>query len=605
MRETGRTCQAARDRAQIAPAYRWDLTHIFIDEAAFEAAFTDVARRIEEAASLRGRLGRSADSMLAVLKHRDELHVRLEQVLLYAGLSHHEDMSLCGPQGRWDRVQSLATRAAEALSWLAPELLSMDAATWRGWMGSNAELAVYRHDLEDTERQRPHVLPQGEEALLAMAGEIARAPEAIFSRFTNTNLDLPMISDESGVAARLTPGLYSALLYSRDRRVRRDAFLGMHEAYRGKRNTLSVTLAAQVRQHWFFARARRFESCLACALDRPNIPAAVYHNLIKAVRRHVPQLHRYLAIRRKLLGLEALHVYDLYVPLVDAPRQDIGYDAAVETVLEACGPLGKEYVGAVRQGTSSRWVDVYETPNKRSGAYSWGSYLTHPYLMLNYQGTERDRSTVAHELGHAMHSLYTTRAQPPVYGDYATFCAEVASTVNEVLLAAHLLERAASREERLFILCQQAEAVRTTVFRQTLFAEFELRIHAEIEAGRPLTGDRLDQLYVELVRSYYGPELVLDDCAGAECLRIPHFYRNFYVYTYATSHCAAIDVGRRILSNSPGAREGFLAFLSAGSSRYPLDVLRLAGVDLATAAPIDSALNFFAGLLDEIERLTS
>jgi oligoendopeptidase F len=303
------------------------------------------------------------------------------------------------------------------------------------------------------------------------------------------------------------------------------------------------------------------------------------------------------------MKLDEIHQYDLYVPLVESADDPIAYDEAVATILTSLEPLGDDYVSTLRRAFESRWIDVYETPNKRSGAYCWGSFLTHPYLLLNYHGTMNDRSTVAHEMGHAMHSWYTVRHQPFVYGDYATFCAEVASTVNEVLLAQYLLDHAATDMERLLILQQQIEGIRTTVFRQTMFAEFEHTIHAMSEADQPLTGDALQETYAKIVAKYYGPDATPDDCGAAECLRIPHFYRNFYVYTYATSHCAATNIGRRILSGDKGAVEGLMKFLSAGSSRYPLEILQLAGVDMTTPKPVEDTMALFAELLDQFEAL--
>jgi len=590
-------------REEVPAKYRWNLDDVFPDSDRFEQAFRDVQAQINELAGLKGSLAASGEALLAALRLRDGTSAQLEKLALYAGLSYHEDMSRSEAQARWDRVQNLSTRAAEATSWMTPEILALPAATLKSWLEQSADLRVYAHALDDIQRQREHVLSPREEELLAMAGEMAAAPENIYSRFTNTNLDFPTIKDESGADVKLSMARYSAFLYSRQRRVRRDAFLGLHETYAAKANTLSALLSAQVKQHIFYARARRYPSCLAAALDGPNIPVAVYENLIATIGRHVDKLHRYVGLRKKLMRLEEVHAYDLYVPLVDAPEEKIPYDEAIETVLRGLAPLGADYVATMRRAAESRWIDVYETPNKRSGAYSWGTYLTHPYLLLNYNGTMHDRSTIAHEMGHAMHSWYTTKNQPMVYGSYATFCAEVASTVNEVLLADHLLKTARNDVERLLILQQEIDGIRTTVFRQTLFAEYEKLIHARAEAGEALTGEFLGEAYAELVRKYYGPDLVIDECLKAEALRIPHFFREFYVYTYATSHCAAMSIGRRILAGDGAAVEGHLEFLSAGCSRYPIDILRLAGVDMTTPAAIEETMGVFDRLLDEFDEL--
>ncbi len=590
-------------RDDVPDRFRWKTADVFTDDAAFEAGYHRVEKQIGEVATLRGTLGRSAEELLKALASRDDLFSQLDRVTLYAGLVYHQDMSVPAAQGRWDRVQSLATKASEATSWFVPEILAISPETLRVWIEQNRQLGVYRHALEDLERQRTHILSPREEELLAMAGEVCAAPENIYSRFTNTNLDFPMIRDEAGGEIRLTAAQYSRLIYARDRRVRREAFTGMHQTYLAKANTISAMLSGHIKQHIFNAKARRFGSSIEAALDGPNVPIAVYENLIQTIRTHLPKLHKYVAVRKRLLGLEDIHSYDLYVPMVESSDEHIDYDDAMATILDALAILGEDYVATLKEALVSRWIDVYETPNKRSGAYSWGCYLTHPYLLLNYHGTANDRSTIAHELGHAMHSWYTVKHQPIVYGHYATFCAEVASTVNEVLLADYLFKRAASDTDRLLILQQQIDEIRTTVFRQTLFAEYERLIHAKAEAGEPLTGDVLCQWYADLVRAYYGPELTIDDVAPAEGLRIPHFYRDFYVYTYATSHCAAINIAQRILAGDQMAAGGFNRFLSAGSSQYPLDILKLAGVDMTTPSPIEDTMEHFEKLVSRFEAM--
>ena len=590
-------------RAEVPEQYRWDLSEIYPNDAAFEAAFRKTGQLIKSFRKLKGTLAGSGESLLAALESRDALSAELDRVTVYAGLSYHEDMSNNATQGRWDRAQSLGTKASEAVSWLVPEILQISPETVRDWMDKSDKLAVYQHYIDDIHRQRKHYLSAREEELLAMAGDIASAPENVYGLFTNTNLDFPKIKNEKGEEIQLSPAKYYNLIYSKDRRVRRDAFLGMHETYKAKANTIAALLSGHVKQHIFFAKARGFANAREAALSGPNIPVAVYDNLIETVGKHVDKLHRYVRLRKKLMGLDEVHQYDLYVPMVDAPTEYIAYDEAVETILKGLTPLGSDYTGTLRKAFESRWIDVYETPNKRSGAYCWGSYLTHPYLLLNYTGTMNDRSTVAHELGHAMHSWYTVKNQPLIYGDYATFCAEVASTVNEVLLAHYLLDHAKTDTERLLILQQQIEGIRTTVFRQTMFAEFEMLFHQLAEAGAPLTGELLMTRYAELVARYYGPDCAVDKCGAAEGLRIPHFYRNFYVYTYATSHCAATNIGRRIIAGEQGAVEGLMKFLAAGSSRYPLDILALAGVDMTNPKPIEDTMRQLDDLLTEFETL--
>lgn len=597
------TPTGVRQRADIPERHRWNLADIFKSESDFEASFKKAEGLIAKLPGFKGTLGKSGESLLAALKLRDDLSCELDRLVVYAGLSYHEDMSVNAAQGRSDRTESLATKAAEAASWLVPEILTLPTDKVHSWLESNKELAVYRHYLDDLERQRAHVLSPREEELLAMAGDIASGPSNIYGRFTNTNLDFPTIKDDKGNDVKLSVGQYSAMIYAKDRRVRKDAWTGLHDTYMAKANTLSALLSTHVKQHMFYARARGFKTCREAALFNPNIPVTVYDNLVATINKHLPKLHRYVAMRKKLMGLSDVHQYDLYVPILDAPEETLEYDAAVETILKALAPLGDDYIGTLRKSFESRWIDVYETPNKRSGAYCWGSYLTHPFLLLNFHGTMNDRSTVAHEMGHAMHSWYTVKHQPPIYGDYATFCAEVASTANEVILANYLFEHAKSDTERLLILQQQIDGIRTTVFRQTMFAEFEMRFHEMAEAGEPLTGEVLCKTYQDLVKKYYGPTSTYDECGAAEGLRIPHFYSNFYVYTYATSHCAATNIGRRVLAKDPTAVEGLMKFLSSGSSRYPLETLQLAGVDMTTPKPIEDTMQLFDELLTKFEAL--
>ncbi|MCB9857553.1 MAG: oligoendopeptidase F [Phycisphaerales bacterium] len=592
-----------KTRQQIETRYKWDLSTIFDSDAAWEAAFKKVESMTAEFAVMKGSLGKSAEALRNGLKMRDDLGKQYESVMLYAGLSFHEDMSQSAAQGRWDRVQSLGTNVGAATSWFTPEVLTIDADTIKNWIKEDKDLAVYEHALDDILRSKAHTLSDSEENLLAMAGDVVAAPGNIFGQFTNTELDFPKIKDADGNEVQLSSAGYYKFIYSKDRRVRKDAFFGMHEAYAGKQNTIAAMLSSHVKTHVFNAKARKYNSSLEAALGGPNIPVSVYKNLVETVHANAPRLHRYVAMRKRIMNLDEIHRYDLYVPMIEVEESDIPYDDAVGTILTALQPLGNDYITTLRNGFENRWIDVYETKNKRSGAYCWGAYTTHPFLLLNYGGTMNDRSTAAHEMGHAMHSWFTTHSQPYVYGDYATFCAEVASTVNEVILAHHLLNEAKSDDERLLLLQQQIEGIRTTVFRQTMFAEFELKIHELSEAGTPLTAETLRKTYHDLVADYYGPEMILDDCADAECLRIPHFYRNFYVYTYATSHCAATNIGRRVIEGEAGAVDGLMKFLSAGSSKYPLDVLKLAGVDMTTPKPIEDTMELFSELLDQFETL--
>lgn len=590
-------------RDMIAENDKWDLSQIFKTDADFDAAYKKVEGMIPGMTALKGTLGQSGEALLKALQTRDAIGLEFDRLMVYAGLSYHQDMSVSATQGRSDKVQSLGTKVGEAMSWFVPEVLTIPSETISSWMEKNKELAVYKHAIEDIQREKKHYLSSSEEELLAMAGDVTAAPSNIYSLYTNADMEFPTIKGEKGEDVKLSSAGYMKLIYSRDRRVRRDAFMGIHDTYAKLKATLGSMLNSHVKQHIFYAKARKYDSSLQAALSGPGIPVSVYMNLVETVDKNTWRLHKYVEMRKKMMKLDEIHGYDLYVPLVEAEEKKIEYPDAIGTILTALQPLGNDYTGTLKTAFESRWIDVYETKNKRSGAYCWGSYLTHPYLLLNYGGTMNDRSTVAHEMGHAMHSWYTHKSQPPIYGDYATFCAEVASTVNEVILAHYLLNNAKDDTERLLILQQQIEGIRTTVYRQTMFAEFEMQIHEMAEAGEPLTGESLCKVYGDLVRKYYGPELVIEPSASAECLRIPHFYRNFYVFTYATSHCAATNIGRRIIDGEKGSVEGLMKFLSAGSSQYPLDILKLAGVDMTTPKPIEDTMELFTELLKQFEEL--
>jgi len=592
------------ERDRIPDKYKWNLGDIFPTEAAWEAAYKKVEGIVEAAKAVKGTLGKSPEALLEGLKLRDKLGAEFSHVAHYASLAYSLNMKDMKAAARFERIRSLGTRASQATSWFVPELLTIPKEKIHEWLDENEDLAVYRHDFDDLYRVQEHVLSPREEELMAMAGEVVSAPSNIFGRLQNTDLDFPVIKGPDGKDVKLSSAKYYQFIYSKDRRLRRDAFLGLHNVYLDKRNTISAILSAEIKSNIFNAKARHFESAREAALNGPGIPVEVMDNLIATVHANLPQVHRYTALKKKVLGLDDIHRYDLRVAMVEGPEENIPYDDAVRTVLTALEPMGEEYGSVLKKAFDARWVDVYETPNKRSGAFSSGSYLSpHPFVLLNFHGTRNDRSTIAHEMGHAMHSWYSQKTQPYTYAGYAIFCAEVASTANEVLLSQHLLKHAKTDLEKMLLIQEQMENIRTTVIRQTMFADFEKTIHEMAEAGKPLTGDVLCDVYGNIVQKYYGPEIVIDECAKAEGMRIPHFYRNFYVYTYATSYCAATNIGRRIMKGEPGAVEGLKKFLSAGSSLYPLDVLKLAGVDMTTPKPIEDTMHLFGELMDQFEAL--
>jgi oligoendopeptidase F len=594
-------------RTEIAETDRWRLEDIYPDDAAWEAGLASLESRLGAAAAFRGHLAEGPEVLRRALRLQEEIGQLLERLFAYAHMRQDEDSRMSRYQEMVARVSALATRIEGEWAFFEPEILALPEAELRAWLANPPatanDLATYRHKLDNLLRQKPHVLAAEQEELLARAGELARTPEDVFGMLNEADLRFPAIRDEQGREVELTKGRYVRFLESHDRRVRRDAFQTLYATYGKQRNTLGALLAGSVRRDWFYAETRRYPSSLAMALDADNVPAAVYDNLIASVRAHLPALHRYLRLRRRALGLEQLHMYDLYVPLVRQPERHIPYAEAVQTVARGLAPLGPDYVRRYRDALAARWVDVYENQGKASGAYSWGVYGVHPFVLLNYQGTVDHVFTIAHEFGHALHSQLAQETQPYVYAGHSIFVAEVASTVNEALLVRQLLAEAPARRERAYLVNHYLEEFRGTVFRQVMFAEFEKRIHEVVEAGGALSADTLSSIYRELNLAYYGPEVEVDPEIDLEWARIPHFYRAFYVYKYATGFAAAQALAEAVRSQGTPAVERYLGFLRGGSSRYPVDLLRDAGVDMTSPAPVDAALSVFGGLVEELEGL--
>jgi len=590
-------------RAEAHMEDTWDLTVIYSDDAAWEA---DIARSDVEAqtlAAMQGTVGASAANLLRTLKLRDAVAQRLYQLYVYASMRKDTDQGDATGQGLDERAGSLVARTSATIAFVEPEILAIAPQTLEAWLDAEPELAVYRYDLTKLQRQRAHIRSAEVESVLAAYGDIARAPSDIFDILTNAELPFPTVTDERGQIVQLSHARYGRFMESPDRRVRHDAFTGMYGTFRTVRSTLGTTLAASTRSHALNARVRGYASSLDAALFPNEIPAAVYHNLIETINAGLPHLHRYLALRKRILGLDELHPYDLYVSLVPELDLAIPYTEGRETVQRAFAPLGDDYATALRRAFGERWIDVYENIGKRSGAYSSGAYTTPPYILLNYQDRLTDVFTLAHELGHSMHSYFTRRTQPFVYGDYTLFVAEVASTLNEALLTDYLLKSRDDASLRRRLIVQQLDDIRTTIFRQTMFSEFELDIHTHADAGEPLPAATLTERYYELVKRYHGPDFTADDAIGYEWTRVPHFYYNFYVYQYATGLSAALALSWGILTEGQPAVDRYLRFLSGGSSRSSIDLLKEAGVDMTTPAPIEAAMDIFAGLLDELEAL--
>lgn len=590
-------------RSDISVEYKWRLEDMFATDDDWEAAYTHVQAQLAQTAQCKGQLAKSASTLLSALRLQDSVEQELEKVYVYARMRKDEDNTRSIYQGLSDKAQSLVTQVRSAFAFMNPEILAIPIETLQHFIATEKGLQLYRHALADLLRQKPHVLTPAEEMLIAQISEVAQAPATIFTMINDADMKYPIITDENGNQVEVTKGRYSQLLESKDRRVRQDAFNALYSSYEKQRNTLAATLNASVKNDCTYARIRKYESALHSALDGDNLPLNVYDNLIKAVHDNLHYMHRYVALRQKLLNLPELHMYDIYTPLVPAVEFNIPYTEAQNLVVNAISVLGSEYTTLLKQGLHSAWVDVYENEGKTSGAYSWGAFGIHPYVLLNYQDTLDNAFTLAHELGHSMHTYYSSNNQPYVYAGYTLFLAEVASTLNENLLMHYLLKQTTDRQKRMYLINHQMEGFRTTVYRQTMFAEFEKIIHNTVEQGEPLTADYLCQVYRQLNRDYYGESIVLDTQIDMEWARIPHFYRAFYVYKYATGYSAATALAMQVLQDGAPAVERYLHFLAAGCSDYPLPLLQAAGVDMSTPAPVESALHLFGDLLQELEEL--
>ena len=590
-------------REEIPAEAKWAIEDLYKNDDEWEADFTRLKEHLPELSAYEGRLGESAQTLLSMQRLCDKMNMLAEKVYVYANQRLHENTDNAVYQNLASRAQSLLVEMSERTSYIEPEIMELPEGTIEKYLQENGELRVYGQYFENMIRQKAHVLPGEMEKLLASAGELAESPKDIFSMFNNADIRFPKITGEDDTDVEVTHGRFISLLQSKDQRVRKDAFEALYGVYEKFRNTLAATYRANVKQEVFFARARRYGSDLEAALDGRHITVYVYDNLIHVVHEHLPLMHRYVKIRKKLLGLDELHMYDLYTPMTENSGEHFSFEDAKKTVLEGLAPMGEEYLSHLKDGFEHGWIDVYENQGKRSGAYSWGAYGTHPYVLLNYQGTLNDVFTLAHEMGHALHSWYSDETQPYIYAGYRIFVAEVASTCNEALLIHHLLKKAKDPKTKAYLINYFLEQFRTTLYRQTMFAEFEKITHGLQEAGEALTAERLCSIYYDLNKAYFGEDICIDRQIEMEWARIPHFYTPFYVYQYATGFSAAIALSGKILREGEAAVEQYKKFLKGGSSMYPLELLRLAGVDMEQKKPVEDALQVFSEYLDEMERL--
>ena len=599
--------EKAKKRAEIAAQDTWRLEDIFASDAVWEEAFTGLGAMADKLVSMRGSVTASADRLADSLDLDDSLSRSLMECYAYARMRKDQDNAQTVYQAMFERISAAYYRIGAETAFLVPEITQASEETLRTWMGSEPRLLVYRHLLDNLLRQKPHILPEREEQLLAQVGPLSEGISDAFTMLDNVDLKYGAIEDEQGNPVELTGGRFGRFRENRDRRVRQDAFRRIHETFAGMGNTIATLYAANVKSDLFFSRARNYGSSIERALFGDRLEKRVYTGLIDAVHESMPAMERYLELRKHLMGLGELHIHDCYVPLVELPKHDYSFEEACGLVRQGVAVLGADYAQNLDRLLTDRWIDIYESEGKTGGAYAWGTYGSHPYMLLNFSGGLSDVMTLAHEAGHCMHSFYSNR-QPHVDASYPIFLAEIASTVNEILLIRTLMGKCDETEpqgkmEKAYLVNKMIEEFRLTVFRQTMFAEFEMITHEQAEAGVPLTADALCTTYEGLLRKYFGPGVVIDDYMRWEWARIPHFYNAFYVFKYATGFSAAVAFHRMIEQEGAPAVERYLGFLGAGGSDYPLDTLRKAGLDMADPAPVRSALAQFGDLVSELEAL--
>ncbi len=590
-------------RSKVKTSDTWDLASLFPNDDAWEEAFAHWEKQVDGYARFRGTLRDGPEALAKCLKFDTDFDRAGERLGVYAHLKVTEDQTNSTYQRLMGRYINVAGRAGEAGSFIRPEILAIPAAQLREYL-EHTSLRPYRLLLERLVRYKPHTLGKKEERLLAMQTEMAQAASNIFRQLNDADMRFGTIKDEQGEQLELTHGTFSKLLHSPKRSVRRAAFQQYYEQYSAHQHSLAAALGGSMQRDVYYARARNHPSALEASLFPDNMPAAVYDNLIESVHRHLPAVHHYYDVRRRKMRLRDIHHYDTYVPILADLQARHTWNQAVRVILDALAPLGSEYCGVLEKGLAGRWCDRYENRGKQSGAFSSGSFDADPFILMNYQPDVLEHVfTLAHEAGHSMHTFYSARSQPYQYYDYVIFVAEVASTFNEQLLARHMLQNARDDRQRAFLINRQIDAMRGTIIRQTMFAEFEKIAHASLEAGEPLTIDKFKEIYHELLVQYFGPDFTLDEELDLECLRIPHFYRAFYVYKYATGMSAAIALADRVLNGGKKELDDYLGFLSGGSSKDPLDLLRGAGVDMEKPEAVDAALGQFGRLVDELDGL--
>jgi len=590
------------DRSKIDDKFKWQLDKMYSSKENIEKDIKIVKEYINEVKKYKGKLSDNRESFLNALSVYENANRLVQNLYVYTHMKQHEDTRINSYQGDASRTEMLSSELSMATSYIVPEIIAMDEKVLNGFL-EDEKASFYKKFIDEILRDKPHTLSEREEELLAATSELTSVPENVYDMLAYADMEFPEIEDENGEKVRISHSNYSLYIKSKDKRVRKDAFEAEFNTYGTYKNTFASTLYGAIKSEIFYAKVRNHNSAIEASLFEDDINVEVYENLIASMDESLPVLNKYIELKKKFLELDEIHMYDLYVPLTDKYDIKIPYEEAQDIILKALAPLGEDYLNVIKKAFSEGWIDVYENEGKKGGAYSWGSYDSHPYILMSYKDDLNSLFTLIHELGHSVHSYYSKSTQPYIYSSYRIFVAEVASTLNELLLINYLLEKSDSKEEKIYLLNYYLEQFRTTVYRQTMFAEFEKVTHAKIEAEEPLTAEEFTNIYFELNEKYYGKSAVVDELIGLEWARIPHFYSNFYVYKYATGFSAASALSKQILTGEESAKERYLNFLKSGGSDYPLNQLRGAGVDMEKKESIEEAINVFKKLVDDLEKL--
>ena len=590
-----------KDRSSIESIYKWNIDEMYNNKEAIDVDIKKVESILKEVKNYKGKLGSSKDSLYKALKLSEDASRIVQNLYVYTHMKQHEDTRINENQGMATKIEMLSTELSMATSYIVPEIISIDDKILNEFLESK-DLSFYEKYIDDILREKPHTLSEREEEILAATSDISGVAENVYDMLSFADLEFPEIEDEKGNKVKLTHSNFSVFLKSKNQRVRKDAFEALYSVYDKYKNTFASTLYGGIKSEIFYSKMRKHKSALEGSLFNDDVSVDVYNNLILAIDENLDSLNKYVELKKRFLGLEEIHMYDLYVPLTDKFDMKIPYEKAQEIILEALRPLGEEYLNIIKKAFSERWIDVYENEGKQGGAYSWGSYDSHPYILMNYHDDLNSLFTLIHELGHSVHSYYSRTSQEYLYSNYKIFVAEVASTLNELLLINYLLDNSSSREETIYLLNYYLEQFRTTVYRQTMFAEFEKITHEKVEGKEPLTAKEFTDIYYGLNEKYYGKSCNVDRQIGLEWARIPHFYSNFYVYKYATGFSAASALSQQILKEGESAVQRYISFLKSGGSEYPLVQLKSAGVDMEKKESVDSALSVFSELVDKLEK---